>query len=56
MSDTKTTDRKSDEQCLPDWHERAEEAARRYNLPMPQDIAPAEVERSLKRFEQQDGE
>ena len=40
-----------------DWFERAEEAARRYNLPVPEDrVSPEEVERNLKQFEQDDGQ
>jgi hypothetical protein len=44
-------------QLPPEWFKLAEEAARQFQLPLPQnDLAPEEAERNLRQFEQRDGE
>ncbi len=40
-----------------DWFDRVEEAARQYNLPIPETTAdPEETERNLRNFEQDGGQ
>jgi len=56
MNDLKR--RRDEEPELPEsWSERARDAARRFKLPIPEEVEPPEeVERRLRQVEQQDGE
>lgn len=57
MTDGRNSAAEEEVKLPQDWFERAEEAARRYNLPIPEDTAaPEEVERNLRQFEQDDGQ
>ena len=54
-----TTNVTTDEvvQLPKEWFDRAEEAARRYKLPVPESTVTAEeVERKLQQFAQDDGQ
>lgn len=50
--------KKGTEEELPEsWFDRASDAARRFNLPLPETPSdPDEVERQLRQIEQEDGE
>lgn len=57
MSDVRTSEMEEEVQFPQELLERAEQEARRYNLPIPEITAdPEEVERNLQQFEQDDGQ
>ena len=58
MDDLKPRKHEETEESLPEsWSDRARDAARRFNIPEPENAPdPAEVERRLREFEQDDGE
>ena len=59
MTDTRNQTMEEEARLSQDWFERAEEAARRFNLPISENedtVSPEEVERNLRRFEQDGGE
>ena len=58
MHDLKTQKAREAEEELPEsWVDRARDAARRFNLPLPENSeTPEEVERRLRQLEQEDGE
>jgi hypothetical protein len=58
MVELKTRKKKETEEELPEsWSDRAREAARKYDLPVPENTPDQEeIERRLRQFEQEDGE
>jgi hypothetical protein len=58
MDDLKPKKHEETQEELPEsWSDRARDAARRFNLPPPENAPdPEEVERRLREFEQDDGE
>ena len=57
MTDSRSPTALREVQIPQDWFDRADEAARRFNLPLPEaTVAPEEVERNLRQFEQEDGQ
>ena len=58
MAELKTRKKEETEEELPEnWFRRASDAARRFELPVPEDVPETEeAERRLRQFEQDDGE